>query len=136
MKVLKFFIVCSLFIIHCLLCTVNHSFSQQFRWIDLSANIPEKGGLSDVVFIGDTGWISGGNGKVYYTTDGGQSFTIHNLPVKETISIINLLGVKVREFTGTGPKLEIDIRDLPDGTYFILLADGENRYSRKLIILR
>jgi hypothetical protein len=79
MKKIILFSFCSLF-------TFHSSLAQQYGWIDLSANIPEQGGLSDVVFIGDTGWISGGDGKVYYTIDGGQSFTIHNLPANAGIT--------------------------------------------------
>ena len=61
---------------------------------------------------------------------------INNRSVKENITIVNLLGVKVKELTGTGPKLQLDIRDLPEGIYFVFLTDGESRYSGKVIILR
>jgi hypothetical protein len=57
-------------------------------------------------------------------------------PVQEKITIVDLLGSIVKEFTLTGPKLQLDISDLPQGTYFVYLTNGEVRYSRKLIVLK
>ena len=43
-------------------------------------------GLTDVHFIGNEGWITGGNGKLYHTTDGKQTFSIQTLPAPAGIS--------------------------------------------------
>jgi hypothetical protein len=48
----------------------------------------------------------------------------------------NLLGIKVKEMTRIGPKPQLDISNLPAGTYFILISNGENRYSGKFIIMK
>ena len=62
------------------------SAAQTYGWVDWSARIPEQVGLSDVHFIGNEGWITGGNGKLYHTTDGGQTFSIQTLPSPAGIS--------------------------------------------------
>jgi hypothetical protein len=55
------------------------SYSQQYGWKDISANMPEQGGLSDVHFIGAEGWITEGNDKMFFTSDDGESFQIQEL---------------------------------------------------------
>jgi len=54
--------------------------SQQYGWTDISANMPALGGFTDVHFIGNEGWITGGNDQVFYTPDGGNTFVIQSLP--------------------------------------------------------
>jgi photosystem II stability/assembly factor-like uncharacterized protein len=60
--------------------------AQTYGWVDWSARIPEQVGLTDVHFVGNEGWITGGNSKLYHTTDGGQTFTIQTLPSPAGIS--------------------------------------------------
>jgi photosystem II stability/assembly factor-like uncharacterized protein len=75
-----------LFTLHSSLFTFHSSLAQQYGWIDLSANIPDSNtvykNLSDICFIGQEGWIAGSFdvAKVYYTPDGGQTFTSQSLP--------------------------------------------------------
>ena len=57
-------------------------------------------------------------------------------PVQQTISIINVLGLNVKTFTGTGPKLQIDISNLSEGTYFVFVDNGGNHYSGKFMVLK
>ena len=56
-------------------------------------------------------------------------------PVRGKISIVDLLGFTVKEFTVKGPEMQLNISNLPEGTYFVLLTDGVSQYSRKLIVL-
>ena len=37
-------------------------------------------------FVGNEGWITGGNSKLYHTTDEGQTFSIQNLPASSGIT--------------------------------------------------
>ena len=67
-----------------LLCTF--SFAQEYGWTNISANIPEQSVLTDVQFILEEGWIPGGNAKVYYTPDGGNTFQIQELPENSGIA--------------------------------------------------
>ena len=62
------------------------AFAQQYGWVDISANMPELGGFTDVHIIGDEGWITGGNDKVFYTPDGGNTFQTQSLPVNSGIT--------------------------------------------------
>jgi len=71
----------------CALCTQYSAFSQQYRWIDLTASLPDTslfGGLGKVAFIGENGWITQGwytlPREIYYTSDGGQTFSTQPLP--------------------------------------------------------
>ena len=59
-----------------------------------------------------------------------------NIPFRGDITIFDLFGLKVKEFTGKGENQQLDIRDLPAGTYFIHMTDGESRYSRKLMVIK
>jgi hypothetical protein len=52
------------------------------------------------------------------------------------ITIINMMGIKVRELTLTGSKLQLDISDLPAGTYMVFADSRENLYSGKLIVMK
>lgn len=56
------------------------TFSQEYGWTDISANMPEQGTLSDIHVIGEEVWISGGNDKVFYSPDGGTTILIQNTP--------------------------------------------------------
>ncbi len=62
------------------LCTL--SYSQEYTWHDISANIPQTGetppDLSDVYFVSDNeGWISSSShAEIYHTTDGGATFEV------------------------------------------------------------
>ncbi|HNX79725.1 MAG TPA: YCF48-related protein [Prolixibacteraceae bacterium] len=80
-------IIFILLTLHGSLFTVHCSFSQQYGWIDLSANIPDSNNIHknilDVYFIGQEGWITGGyysDAKIYHTSDGGMTFTNQPLP--------------------------------------------------------
>ena len=59
-------------------------FAQTHGWVDLSLNLPGAAILSDVQFIGDEGWIAehrfDGSSRIYYTPDGGVSFSAHSIP--------------------------------------------------------
>ena len=61
-------------------------FAQTYGWTDISANMPAQGGFNDVHFIGDEGWITGGNDQVFYTPDGGETFQIQTLPANSGIT--------------------------------------------------
>jgi photosystem II stability/assembly factor-like uncharacterized protein len=54
--------------------------AQQYGWTDISANLPAQGSFNDVQFIGDEGWITGGNDQVFYTSDGGETFVVQDFP--------------------------------------------------------
>ena len=58
------------------------------------------------------------------------------LPVPVKITIVNLLGMKLKELTGTGTKQQLNISNLPEGTYFVLVDDGKNHYSGKFMVLK
>ncbi|MFC1734354.1 YCF48-related protein, partial [candidate division KSB1 bacterium] len=62
--------------------------SQTYGWQDISANLPELGGFNDVHFVGKEGWITGGNDKIYYTSDEGKAgtFSTLNFPASSGIS--------------------------------------------------
>jgi len=68
------------------LCPAPHALCQQYGWTDLSANMPALGGFTDVHFIGNEGWIAGGNSEVFYTPDGGGTFQIQALPENSGIT--------------------------------------------------
>jgi hypothetical protein len=55
--------------------------------------------------------------------------------VQGNITVINLLGIKVKELNMTGQKQQLDISDLPEGTYMVFVNDRENWYSGKLIVM-
>ncbi|RLD73343.1 MAG: hypothetical protein DRI87_04225, partial [Bacteroidetes bacterium] len=66
------------------------AFSQQYGWIDISANIPgTTKGLSDVYFLSDNeGWISSSwNAEIYHTTDGGLTFEVQTTPLGATQAV-------------------------------------------------
>lgn len=68
------------------------TFSQQYGWHDISANIPGDPDLSDVFFVSDNeGWISNSSqAEIYHTTDGGETFEIQTtLRALEAIYMIN-----------------------------------------------
>ena len=54
------------------------SFSQQYDWQDISANLPGDPDLSDVYFVSDDeGWMSISNEAIIlHTSDGGETFEI------------------------------------------------------------
>lgn len=62
--------------------------AQQYGWTDLTSHLPytmQYGGLGEVVFVGQHGWLTQ-NGwtlprKIFYTPDGGNTFTTQYLPV-------------------------------------------------------
>ncbi len=62
------------------------SFSQEYGWTDISANLPEYANCNDVHFIGDECWITGWNDGLIYTPDGGETFQIQTLPENSGIS--------------------------------------------------
>jgi len=62
------------------------SFSQEYGWTDISANLPQYSNYNDVHFIGDEGWITGWNDGLLYTPDGGKTFQIQTLPENSGIS--------------------------------------------------
>ena len=66
--------------------------AQQYGWKDISANMPELKIFNDVMFIGDEGWIAGDD-KVYYTSDGGENFTIL-VPPHSGVGIVNSVFAK------------------------------------------
>ncbi|MBU2652223.1 MAG: DUF1566 domain-containing protein [Bacteroidetes bacterium] len=55
-------------------------------WRNLRNNLPESGGIRDMHFIGQKGWLAGGADKMYYTPDGGETFEIQYLPEKAGIT--------------------------------------------------
>ena len=57
-------------------------------------------------------------------------------PVQKTISIINVLGLNVKTFTGTSTKQQLDISNLPAGTYFLFVDYEKNLYSRKFMVMK
>jgi hypothetical protein len=59
---------------------------------------------------------------------------LQNLP--RSFSIVNLLGVRVKEYSVTGVKQQLDVRELPEGSYVVMFTDSETRYTGKLIVLR
>jgi photosystem II stability/assembly factor-like uncharacterized protein len=68
------------------------SFSQEYGWTDISANIPGNPNLSDVFFVSDIeGWItSSSQAEIYHTSDGGQTFNIQSTQTSlEAIYMIN-----------------------------------------------
>jgi len=58
----------------------SFTLAQEYGWTDISANLPAQGGFNDVHFIGNEGWITGGNDQVFYTPDGGETFVTQDLP--------------------------------------------------------
>jgi photosystem II stability/assembly factor-like uncharacterized protein len=62
------------------------SFSQEYGWTDISANMPEQGNLNDVHVISEEVWITGWGDGVFYSPDGGKTFVIQPLPENSGIS--------------------------------------------------
>jgi len=55
------------------------TFSQEYGWTDISANIPGNPNLSDVYFVSDNeGWITSNYPEpiIFHTTDGGETFEV------------------------------------------------------------
>ena len=75
-------------ILFCILTFVisQMTFSQEYGWTNISANLPEYANYNDVHFIGDEGWITGWNDGLLYTPDGGETFQIQTLPENSGIS--------------------------------------------------
>jgi len=73
------------------LCLLPFAFSQQYGWIDISANIPTEADLSDVFFVSDNeGWItSSSHTEIYHTTDGGLTFEVQTTQL--TCNAIHML---------------------------------------------
>ena len=42
---------------------LTSSYTQQYGWTDISANMPELGGFNDIHVIGNEIWITGGNAE-------------------------------------------------------------------------
>lgn len=86
------------------------SLAQQYGWTDISANMPKLVGFTDVHFIGNEGWITGGNSEVFYTPDGGGTFQIQALPensgITSSIFMKNNLEGYVVTFSGKIVKTE------------------------------
>jgi photosystem II stability/assembly factor-like uncharacterized protein len=104
------------------LCALHSALSQQYGWIDLSANIPASvNNIRDAFFIGEEGWISGGYSSqvtIYHTSDGGQSFTSQNVPAgsgNEALSIFMRSPLEGYMVTNTG--------------HILKTADGGNNWS-------
>ena len=90
------------------------------------------------------------NGIAPQETNDKNSFSISPNPCRDVLTILfknnrlfqgnititNLLGIKVKKLAGTGSKQQIDISNLPNGTYFILINNGENRYSGKFMVMK
>ena len=60
--------------------------AQEYGWTDISANMPALVILTDVQFIGEEGQITGGYNQVYYTSDGGKTFVVQQLPANSGIA--------------------------------------------------
>jgi hypothetical protein len=57
-------------------------------------------------------------------------------PVHQTITISNILGLKMMTFTMSAMKQELDISKLPDGIYCVNAECHETRYSAKFIVMK
>ena len=62
------------------------TFSQNYGWKDISANMPESANLNDIHVIGEEVWITGWEDGVFYSPDGGETFQIQTLPANSGIS--------------------------------------------------
>jgi photosystem II stability/assembly factor-like uncharacterized protein len=69
------------------------SFSQQYGWIDISANVPGDPDLSDVFFVSDDeGWItSSSQAEIYHTTDGGATFEVQTNQFSTSLQAIYMI---------------------------------------------
>jgi photosystem II stability/assembly factor-like uncharacterized protein len=67
-------------------CFSAFSFSQEYGWTDISANMPEQGNLNDIHVIGEEVWITGWGDGVFYSPDGGETFIIQPLPENSGIT--------------------------------------------------
>jgi len=65
---------------------LSFSFSQEYGWSDISANMPESANLTDIHVIGNEIWISGWNDGVFYSPDGGETFQIQAMPENSGIT--------------------------------------------------
>jgi photosystem II stability/assembly factor-like uncharacterized protein len=71
------------------------STTQQSQWTDFSSKITSSSGtpdLSDVCFIGNEGWVTSSNlSELYYTADGGETFTVRTVPDNTFFNSISVL---------------------------------------------
>jgi photosystem II stability/assembly factor-like uncharacterized protein len=114
---------------YCSLFTIHFSLAQQYGWVDLSANLPDSNTVnknpSDIFLMGEEGWIAGefNTAKVYYTPDGGQTFTSQSLPANSGNVALSICMRTPQEgylVTNTGRVL----RTTDGGNQWITIANG------------
>jgi photosystem II stability/assembly factor-like uncharacterized protein len=79
-------------------------------WQNITNHTSEYLSIHDLHFIGQEGWLAGGNDRVYYTPDGGETFQIQALPensgITSSIFMKNNLEGYVVTFSGKIVKTE------------------------------
>ena len=67
------------------------SFSQEYGWQDISANLPGNPDFSDVFFVSNNeGWVTNSSqAEIYHTTDGGETFEVQT--TEYTCNAIHML---------------------------------------------
>ncbi len=63
-----------------------------------------------------------------------KQVTIKNALTKELeIKIINTLGQELIQTTGSAPTIQIDVRSLSNGVYFMLMNDQKNEFMKRIV---
>lgn len=72
-----------------------------------------------------------------YPNPTSEFLMINNIPTGAIkISLINALGQAVKTLPINNTQYKLDIADVPNGTYQLLLSENERTYSKKIIILK
>lgn len=103
--------------------------SQAYGWMDWSSHLPETGGLTDVHFLGNQGWVTGGFEKVCYTPDGGQTFSVQNLPSGAGISNSVFVRSASEGYLVTSTGKVLYSTDPANGNWTVIASPGGTLYS-------
>lgn len=69
-----------------------------------------------------------------YPNPADQKVVINGLTGGSEVVIINVIGQPVRRLNSNGTQMEINVADLPTGSYFVRISNGDSQLTKKLIV--